>query len=226
MPQAAYPTGQDVYNIILSTGVITDETPGVFQEFVNFGQLAANAADLMETNTNRRFVAALATRTYGISTNPRGILSLGQDLCSDETVASDIVVSANNTVKTLNQDYVLGPDNADIDGKPWTWLQFSFPTNYLYPAANRKPISVTGYWGYSLTVPDDVWTAIAQKAAADACPQLGAMISGGILRIKEGDTDTMFGGTSAGTTSPFSNERSLWNAKFNAVALARARTAY
>jgi hypothetical protein len=204
MPYSAYPVDTDLQSFYKGAGLIADPAP-----YTTLGWASAvkKAVEAIQRETDRVFLAVNATRTYD---HPRGsvsLLNLRADLCSDPTSTVPIVVKVNGATQILNTDYFLGPPNADQDMNPWTWIDFTrlFPSNIV---VQRKSIQISGPWGYSISIPDDVWHAILSYAAYILAPSVALTISKGLLAWKEGDEEERYAaGRDAG---PLSHEMGEW----------------
>lgn len=102
--------------------------------------------------------------------------------------------------------FVLRPDNAALKGKPYTFIEFLVP-----PLARMGDVAVAGVWGYSLSVPAQVWTAILAQAAALCAPQLALLVSRGLVERKSGDEMEKF---AVSGLTPIAAERRMWEAQF------------
>ena len=197
---AAYPTGADLLAYITSLGVL------------NSGQLTAITAGL----TARAAAAAarwerevgwlpfLATGSASTrrfdppGPNDRGLTRGGDKrlylsgalvTSTAPVVRSGVTTASAGDLLTIEDDYFLGPENADQTGMPWRWVEFGW--NRWGPP---RSISVTGLWGWSATVPDDVWQAVLGLGARTAL-ETTTRISGGRSSWKEADSGENFGAT-------------------------------
>jgi len=54
-------------------------------------------------------------------------------------------------------DYILLPENAATDGKPYTMIQIDgYQGDYCWPVGIPKGVKITGTWGYAAAVPKNV----------------------------------------------------------------------
>lgn len=213
MPQAAHPIIADVQALYAAAGLIPDPAAAPFAS-VPWAAHLASAVQSFAVRTGRRYPAAAGTRSYDPPVGARGILPLGQDLASDGGGA--ITVTARGTLLQSGRDYFLGPDNADSDGRPWAWVEI--PNTFGIPqvALVRKSIAITGLWGGSALVPDDVWEAERQYAAALCVPEVSLTISSGLYKIE----DVQYGGSDQ---VPLSAQANMWKAHFESVVQSRLR---
>lgn len=215
MPQPLHPAVSDVQALYAAAGLIPDPTAAPYSSINWAAQLAA-AISSFAARTGRRFPAAFGTRVYDPPTNHRGRLSLRGDLASDGPAGS-IVVTASGLPQLAGRDYFLGPDNADGDGRPWTWIELPALSHSYWPGQTRRSVQISGLWGYSSQVPDDVWEAERQGAALLCAAEVSVTVSNGVYKID----DVSYSG--AGQAIPLATEASLWKATFERVVAANAR---
>jgi hypothetical protein len=84
-------------------------------------------------------------------------------------------------------DYLLMPLNAPAEGKPWEGLQILIPTY-----GGRGSIAVTGKWGYSATIPEDVWQACLALGASHATVSIIESLKTGKIMLKSGDDEVQY----------------------------------
>ena len=214
MPQSAHPVVADVQALYAASGLVPDPTASPFS-LVPWATHLAAAISSFATRTGRRWPAVQGSRTYDTPTNQKGILPFGQDLASD---SGAIVVTVRGVVQVVNLDYFLGPSNADNEGRPWTWLEFPSSLGYPLTPGYRRSMVITGPWGASALVPDGVWEAERQYAAALCAPEIGLTISSGLMRVE----DVVYG---AGDTFPLSAQAAIWKAGFEATVKNHLRAA-
>ena len=53
-------------------------------------------------------------------------------------------------------DYILLPENAATDNKPYTMIEVDPYGSYTFPTGVRRGVKITGSWGYSSTTPKPV----------------------------------------------------------------------
>jgi hypothetical protein len=178
--QTAYPTESDLRTRLLSFSPVT----AAFLAPINLADKIARARRDMEQNTGRVFLAVTSARTYTPRTSGP-FLDLRADL------AEFTSLSISGTPKTLNTDFELWPENADADGRPWTMIRF---TNYFnLDLLSRRTVVVTGKWGYSVAIPDDVWDAILDRGVDLCAPEISGAISGGLTSEQHGDEKWVYG---------------------------------
>ena len=113
-------------------------------------------------------------------------------------------VSTGNagTLRTLNTDFYLYPQNATAEGKPYQWAEFTFR---LW--GTQQAIHITGKWGYGATLREDAWRSILKMAQADALERLIAFRFNGLQSWTTGGTtekyDLRLGGLIDGNRKAF-----------------------
>lgn len=156
---STYPTGNDI-ELLLKTAKLwpsdSDENAVLFSQ-----EQAAIAASGAAAEFERRtgwlpFLAdsANSTRTFE-TTDLSGVLDLGGSVLS---VAG---VNLGERELTLDRDYWLVRTHA---GRPVTRLQFLWPHHASLLHKTPADIAVNARWGYTATVPADVWAAIQKYA--------------------------------------------------------------
>lgn len=159
------------------------------------------ALDAFQTATGRVMLAVSGVRLFDPPTNPSAALDLGEDLTG---TPSELTVGG--TALVFGSGYRLLEPNAAARGKPYWAVQFGAPR--LFGASNYpywNSISITGYWGYGLTIPNDAWAAILALAAIAVAPQLSIIIAGGLVKWTEADVTEDYG------AKPYSEQIALWD---------------
>ncbi|MBI1332703.1 MAG: hypothetical protein GC165_07465 [Armatimonadetes bacterium] len=163
MSHSAFPTQAEVEAFLTSVSAS-------FGSYDCSGDLAA-AIGIVERETGwLPFLmdAADVTRTFdppmlsvqGFASPNNGLMvPLRAGLLSVTSVVVD------STPLVQNQDFWLEPSYR----LPWSWIKFR--TTYIAPP---QSLAITGKWGYSATVPDDLWTAVRDYAAYHALSNLQA----------------------------------------------------
>lgn len=110
-------------------------------------------------------------------------LDLGSGLVS----ATSVYVGwdgSDGTLLTADTDYWLCPPAKVGNSQPYTGIRFA-----ARQAGGPRSIRVTGVWGYASDIPDDVFAAILQGAAAFAITDTATVLAG---KIKEGPVELDF----------------------------------
>lgn len=103
-------------------------------------------------------------------------------------------ITSTNTVGTLLDptNYVLFPYNQDFTGLPYRGF-----TTYIPVFGGYQGIRVNGFPGSYAEWPEDAWMAVMKMGLASVMEELGALVSGGLLRWQESDSSEFLG------SSPF-----------------------
>lgn len=110
------------------------------------------------------------------------ILELDSGLLSCTSIYLGVTPDNTGTQMDLARQLRLMPANAPAMGHPYEWVEFYFP---VYGAPSS--IVITGKWGYSATVPDDVWQACLRLGASIAAKDILEGIMSTPNMFKEGD---------------------------------------
>lgn len=202
-----YPTSTDLQNQIATAFPSLTLTAGQIAQLP--GKIAAAIAEF-ERRTNRVFQAVSSTYTYDAPQRASGILLLERDLL---TLSS---LSRGGVALVSGQDYRALPGGYGSDGKPFTQIQFLQGAGYLPGALGWNGVSITGLWGYSATVQDDVFQAMLARASALMLGPLGTSISGGLKSWKDDDVGEDYG-------TGFKDLIDGWNAEFGSAVSIYAR---
>lgn len=98
------------------------------------------------------------------------------------------------TAKTATLDYLLGGGDG-TDTRPYQWLDLRH-----FPGRQPQSIRIVGRWGYSATVPDDVYLAVLSKAAADYVRARDGG-AGNVRSVKQGPVQFDYGAAGEGPTA-------------------------
>ncbi len=215
MPQNAYPAASDLDAFFVSTGLIGAATDAPYASINRVQKCAAASADF-ERRTHRTMIAQPGTRLFDVPFDRNGILDVMDDLLS----VSD--VSIDSASIELDTQYWLLPYDAAQKGRPYTHIELQAMPSPGPLSGYRQTVSVTGYWGYGTQIPDDVWQAVLQWAAALTAPELALNISKGLAQWRQGDEENRFGGL--GVAGPLARESATWTANY--LAAVRSWTRY
>lgn len=182
----AYPTSGDLRQYLLSAGCITSLTDEGVIAGLQLDTCINAARKNFESDAGRTMIAVTQTRKFDPPWGGTMMLNLGSDLASD----ASFTVTVSGVSKTRDTDFYMGPQNADNDGQPWSFLEFAYPFSPVLLV--RKCISITGPWGFASTLPNDVYIAMLAGGASLAMPAIQRAVSQGMIERKEGDTDYKF----------------------------------
>lgn len=222
MSHTAYPKSLDLERLLVSAGIIASPLSNM-QDVMDLQGAVESATEEWENNTGwRPFLSATQTRTYdppGPMRGPVGVwfginnmggsrvLPLYTGILSVTTLKVGVTASSAGTTLTLGTDFWLKPQNATSFNQPYRSIEFAVPQ-----WGNPQSITVTGPFGYSTTVPNDVWTAIIKRGAAILAPELALQISGGLYSERRLNSETRYSGAKQ---SPLSVEAEEWQRTFN-----------
>jgi hypothetical protein len=182
MSHTTFPEDSDITTFVTGAGVIV---PSGFS-WVGYGVKSQRE---FERRTRRRPFLKDASDVER-SFNPpamegsRGIsgavIDLDAGLLSLTSIYMDVTYdNPDGVLLVQGRDFVLTPANAPVIGEPWRYVQLLEPFYIvhqpLYAARQTQSVKVTGRWGYSDEVPEDVWKC---------CLALGASIA--MTSIMEG----------------------------------------
>jgi hypothetical protein len=106
-------------------------------------------------------VVAAYQRTFPLPTDPYGYVDFGADLAAAPTLVAYQPYGGTEETWTVSEHYILLPQNALVDGRPYTGMQsramgWRTGSGWDYGAV----IEVTGPWGYGTGIPEDAWQAM------------------------------------------------------------------
>lgn len=186
-------TGEDVKKLFDANGIEYDEACVDFEVYV----LEAIAFWNKETGYNPFLAAEFAspddypTYTYdppgpNLKGNSRGggrLLFLGRGFIAVTEVRTGITPDdTEGTLRTVGTDYRLKPYNAVNDSVPYTSIEFTYPVS-----GQPASVSVKGRPGYCSELPDDVWSALRNLAAAAAAEAIREELSQSPIEWSEDD---------------------------------------
>jgi|GEM_PF-5392481 len=123
------------------------------------------------------FLAANTDSTrYYAAADDRGLLSL------DGGLVAITSLNVNGQAYTQNTDYWLRRSNAVAVHAPYEQIQFATCRAGALHSAAPDRIAITGRWGYTATLPANVWEGVRQGAAALTALNL-ATASQGVVRV-------------------------------------------
>lgn len=181
MPRSAYPTADDLLGFLEGAGLTVSDT---LQDYLETAAEAGRQA--IEHATGRVFLAVTETRSFDPPVSRNGVLDLQADLLSLSGV------SYNGSAFTAGTDYRLLPGNRAA-GQPYSALSFLRRWASPLPFSLQGSLSLTGVWGYSEQIPDDVWLAMCAAGAAQLVPQISLGLRKGLIRWSEKDRSEQYG---------------------------------
>lgn len=115
------------------------------------------ASRWIDRQTGRRFWSTVAdstdeTRTY-TPANAHRVYT--DDILSITTLKTDEDEDRTYETTWTTDDYDLLPENATLEGRPYTWIEVSPLGDYSFPK-HRKSVQIVGKFGFSDTPPDDI----------------------------------------------------------------------
>ena len=169
-----YPTDLDLKAFLYAAGLINSATNPTGRFASLDYESAVDAAKVaFERESGRVIRATEQTLVFDGPANRKRRLWVPDCLAVTEVTFLDVEIAAS--------EWMLGPVNNDALGLPYAWIDFFRAWEGPTPWAQRSALAVTGTFGYSETVPADVFQAILARAAADLMVQVSSRNSGGGL---------------------------------------------
>lgn len=112
----------------------------------------------IDNATHRRFYSTSAdeTRYYSATNRERVFVD---DLLTVTSVKTDEDYDRTYETTFASTDYLLCPDNAILNGEPYTWIEID-PLSSNYFPTSRRGVKIVGTFGYCVTAPKDVNDAV------------------------------------------------------------------
>ena len=209
---SAYPTSTDLQTYLATTNLAT---AGLDLDRA----IAGSVAGFQEATGRLPFLAVSGTRLFDPPTGPGLMLDLRADVVGISSIA------INGQAQTEGEDYWVRPYNNDQIGKPFNLVEFSaykWPLRWSFALPQwKQSISITANWGYSTTLPDDVWDALLQGGAYRVYQALALRVSGGLHSARVDDEELIF--SRDADTAPLAPEANAWKQTFNEAVLRYAR---
>jgi hypothetical protein len=173
MSKSAYPDETALQAFLVASGVVSTAPTGV-SDYID------GAAEEWERLTGfQPFLGASADASfYFDGPSPLCYLDLRGGFVSITSLATGITATDDTgTAQTVNQDWfaVTNPSGTIIG------------IDFNGPFSGKRTVKIVGKRGYSASIPDEVYTAILQKAAADCAVYLTGQ--GDITRMKQGPVE-------------------------------------
>lgn len=220
-----YPVGDELAEFLVSCGMLSNGLTDI-QKFIDFdGAMSAASAEFERLTGYLPFLSSGTEQTRVFDGPGCSLLQLRSGLLS----MSSLVI--NTVTYTVNQQFVLQPTDAPERGLPYTYLDFGSGWNsgdwnigseFQLGAGSlvglgtlgsgRRAISVTGVWGFCLTLPADVRQALLSWGAARVAPRLMHSITGGLKQQKAGNDSWTW------SESMFSAQINAWKCEMTEVA--------
>ncbi len=194
MAHSAYPSTGELAAFLVSLGLIDmmqaatlplqtflDASIQAWEEQTGWHPFVKDSADVA-----RRFDPPGPNRRGGAwsSRGGRWLLDLRAGLISVTSIVSGYSASPTNpqagTALVAEEDYWLLPDEAPLEGKPYTEVEFG---SAIWGGA--RSIRIVGRWGYTADIPGHIWQAILECGALMAQPGIVAQNVGGLLEWTE-----------------------------------------
>jgi hypothetical protein len=121
------------------------------------------ASRLIDEHCFRRFWANAADESRTYKAEDADLL-FTDDIVSITTLQTDTDGDRVYETTWAITDYDLEPENAALDGKPYTRITLAPMGRYAFPAGIAKGVKVTGKFGYAVTVPAKVKSACLLQA--------------------------------------------------------------
>lgn len=189
MGKPDYPTGLDLEDLITAGGITVTNAMRT-----QFGNTLLAAQTEFEKLTGRQFLAGSATTRYYDPPQGRDRILFTDDMSAAPTAVVYTPTGSTATTLTANTDFRAYPLNALAKGQPYTQLRF-LTYRWTLPLSEIMvgSIAVTAAFGYGTSIPEDVWLAILQGAAASGFGVLRFGVMGGIERWSDHDRSVTYG---------------------------------
>ncbi len=199
MPHDAYPTGADLSAYLVSIGLLSTAQAASLDldarmnaavaqwerrtGFIPFLAGAATTRYFDPPGPNRR------TGRIGLTRGGEARLDLMGGLVGEpSSVITGYSIHSTGSTLTAQDQYCLLPRDNPARSLPYLEIEF-ISSQWGGPGS----IAILGQWGYSTTVPDDVWQALLEYGAWLAVPDVTGLRTRGILewediaRVRYGD---------------------------------------
>lgn len=179
---SGYPTADDLQTYLEGHGMTLSAALEAQLE-----RAISGARQDLENATGRVFLAVEGTRTFDPPVNASGVLDLGEDLVSLTSL------SLSGSALTEGSDFRLERLNGAARGLPYGMVCFNQRWCRPLAASLWNAVEIGGLWGYSETVPADVWEAILARGASRLFTHIAHGNTGGLLAWKEKDRGEEYG---------------------------------
>lgn len=187
----SFPNDQDIQAFAQSTGA---DLPCSY-DFTGLGDLAQREFErrtsripfLKDSSDVDRFFDPPIAGSHG------QFIYLDAGLLELTSITIGYIGVGTGTVLNEGADFVLHDYNAPAEGRPWEKIQLTTTLNWrAYNEASpnfsgrARSLKVTGKWGYSTTVPEDVYQACLRLGASFAFKDIREGLAGGPTSWTEG----------------------------------------
>ena len=112
------------------------------------------ASRYIDNETRRRFYSTSADETRYYSTHNKGRIFI-DDLLTVTSIKTDADYDRTYETTFAATDYLLCPDNAVLNGEPYTWIEIDPLSSNYFPTTRKGP-QIVGTFGFSTAAPDDI----------------------------------------------------------------------
>jgi hypothetical protein len=160
--RSAYPIASDLTAYLAAGGLTLDATQVGIAVLAGIEAFQRDAGrHMLAGKTVANVVVAAQTRTFPLPTDPYGYVDFKADLAAAPSLVAYQPYGGTEEPWTVSEHYILLPQNALLDGRPYTGMQsramgWRTGSGWDYGAV----IEVTGPWGYGTGIPEDAWQAM------------------------------------------------------------------
>lgn len=162
------------------------------------------ARDEFENAVGYHVLAEDGVRRFDAPRNANGMVDFREPCAS----VTSVVFEGSPMIE--GTDYWLHPNNAPERKRPYRMIEMYKSYPYQLPGL-RRTLVITGKWGLSTEVPDDIFQAILARAAILLIPAIKAAISRGLVSWSEAGVQENYG------TDPLAFLEEGWKAVYDDV---------
>lgn len=188
---SAYPTAAEVQSFLEACGITV--SAGLLTQLDNFVE---QAVDTFEDEAGRVILAGSSETRYFDPPVEKGTQVLYIPDMVTVTTVSFTPMNGTATTLTVNDDYFLMPYDAAVRYEPFTMMKFAPRWSGPLTSGLFRSIAITGRYGYWTSIPNDVYMAVMNLAAANGLLMQGANASTGVVRKKIEDFEVEYGSNS------------------------------
>jgi hypothetical protein len=130
----------------------------------------------IDNETRRRFYSTTADETRYYKATNRGRVFV-DDLLTVTSIKTDEDYDRTFETTLATTDYLLCPDNALLNGEPYTWIEID-PLSSNYFPTTRRGVQIVGTFGFCTTPPDDIKQACLMISVSLYQSRRGAGVEG------------------------------------------------